>query len=145
MWYVLLAYCYTLFTQDTTHPQVNIFVPYCEYAHVGTFKRCGEPQPLSGLASGPSYMECLERRTLAYSVWAVSHPNSTDHVTQTVTVFTVSTCLCLNTHAGSTVVPLTTFVIGNIFFVVLDLTGKPSVMLKYKIQEDKHVPVSVPL
>lgn len=46
------------------------------------------------------------------------------------------------TCAGSTIVPLVTFIIGNIFFLVLDLTGKPSVMLKYKIQEEKHVPVS---
>lgn len=45
-------------------------------------------------------------------------------------------------YAGSTIVPLTTFVVGNIFFIVLDLTGKPSVMLKYKIQDEKHVPVS---
>ena len=36
-----------------------------------------------------------------------------------------------------------TFTIGNIFFLVLDLTGKPSVFLRYKIQEDKGVPVSV--
>ncbi len=35
-----------------------------------------------------------------------------------------------------------TFTIGNIFFLVLDLTGKPSVLLRYKIQEDKGVPVS---
>ncbi|XP_064383183.1 fatty acid hydroxylase domain-containing protein 2-like [Halichondria panicea] len=35
-----------------------------------------------------------------------------------------------------------TFTIGNIFFLVLDLTGKPSVFLRYKIQEDKGVPVS---
>ena len=44
---------------------------------------------------------------------------------------------------GSTIVPLLTFLIGNVFFIVLDLTGKPAIMLKYKIQEEKHVPVSV--
>lgn len=43
---------------------------------------------------------------------------------------------------GTTVVPLMTFVVGNVFFVVLDLTGKPACMLKYKIQEEKGVPVS---
>ena len=36
-----------------------------------------------------------------------------------------------------------TFIVGNIFFLVLDLTGKPACILKYKIQEEKGVPVSV--
>ena len=35
-----------------------------------------------------------------------------------------------------------TFVVANTFFMVLDLTGKPAALLKYKIQEDKGVPVS---
>ena len=35
-----------------------------------------------------------------------------------------------------------TFVIANIFFMVLDLTGRPEALLQYKIQEDKGVPVS---
>lgn len=34
------------------------------------------------------------------------------------------------------------FVVANIFFAVLDLTGKPAFLLKYKIQEAKTVPVS---
>ncbi|XP_064383184.1 fatty acid hydroxylase domain-containing protein 2-like [Halichondria panicea] len=34
-----------------------------------------------------------------------------------------------------------TFVIANIFFMVLDLTGRPEALLQYKIQEDKGVPV----
>ena len=35
------------------------------------------------------------------------------------------------------------FVLANAFFTVLDLTGKPEFLLKYKIQEDKAVPVSI--
>lgn len=46
------------------------------------------------------------------------------------------------TCVGSTIVPLATFIIGNITLTILDLTGKPAFMLKYKIQEEKHVPVS---
>ena len=34
------------------------------------------------------------------------------------------------------------FAISNSFFAVLDLTGKPEFLIKYKIQEDKNVPVS---
>ena len=43
---------------------------------------------------------------------------------------------------GLSLLGFLTFVIANIFFVVLDLTGKPSALLQYKIQEDKGVPVS---
>lgn len=43
---------------------------------------------------------------------------------------------------GSTLLPLVTFVAANVFLTVLDLTGKPALLLKYKIQEEKHVPVS---
>lgn len=50
--------------------------------------------------------------------------------------------LCLFVCLGSCVVPLMTFLAGNAFFLVLDLTGRPGFMLKYKIQEDKGVPVS---
>lgn len=35
------------------------------------------------------------------------------------------------------------FVVANSFFAVLDLTGRPSFLLRYKIQEEKTVPVSV--
>lgn len=42
-------------------------------------------------------------------------------------------------------VPLVVFIVGNIFFVVLDLTGKPSALLKYRVQEEKTVPVSCTL
>ncbi len=44
------------------------------------------------------------------------------------------------------VFPLVTnvvFVFVNSFFAVLDLTGKPAFLVKYKIQEAKTVPVSV--
>ena len=33
------------------------------------------------------------------------------------------------------------FVIANLFFGILDLTGKPEFLLNYKIQEEKTVPV----
>lgn len=36
------------------------------------------------------------------------------------------------------------FVVANSFFAVLDLTGQPSFLLKYKIQEEKTIPVSLP-
>ena len=39
-------------------------------------------------------------------------------------------------------VPIVAFIVGNVFFVVLDLTGKPAALLKYRIQEEKTVPVS---
>ncbi len=48
-------------------------------------------------------------------------------------------CLCV----GTTIVPMLVFIVGNAFFMFLDLTGKPAFMLKYKIQEDKGVPVRV--
>lgn len=34
------------------------------------------------------------------------------------------------------------YVASNAFFTYLDLTGKPAALLKYKIQEEKGVPVS---
>lgn len=34
------------------------------------------------------------------------------------------------------------FAISNSFFAILDLTGKPEFLIKYKIQEDKNVPVN---
>jgi len=33
------------------------------------------------------------------------------------------------------------FIVANVFFMVLDLTGKPAALMKYKIQADKGVPV----
>lgn len=44
--------------------------------------------------------------------------------------------------AGSTLAPFLTFIISNALLTFLDLTGKPAFLLKYKIQEEKHVPVS---
>lgn len=43
---------------------------------------------------------------------------------------------------GSSLVPMVVFIVGNIFFIILDLTGKPAALLKYRIQEEKTVPVS---
>lgn len=43
---------------------------------------------------------------------------------------------------GSSLVPLVMFLTGNTFFIFLDLTGKPGTLLKYRIQEEKTVPVS---
>lgn len=34
-----------------------------------------------------------------------------------------------------------TFILSNVFFIFLDLTGKPEFLLKYKIQEEKGIPV----
>ena len=42
---------------------------------------------------------------------------------------------------GSSMVILVVFIVGNIFFIILDLTGKPAALLKYRIQEEKSVPV----
>lgn len=53
-----------------------------------------------------------------------------------------SICIGLSC-TGVSLVPFVVFVVGNVFFVILDLTGKPSAMLKYKIQEEKAVPVSL--
>ena len=45
-------------------------------------------------------------------------------------------------HAATVVVSNIVFVVGNVFFTFVDLTGRPTFMLKYKIQKDKNVPVS---
>ena len=37
---------------------------------------------------------------------------------------------------------LAVFASANLFFAVLDLTGKPEFLLKYKMQDEKNVPVS---
>ena len=39
---------------------------------------------------------------------------------------------------AATLVP---FILGNIFYTIVDLTGKPAWVLQYKIQEEKAVPV----
>ena len=43
---------------------------------------------------------------------------------------------------GSSVIPMIVYLASNIFFTYLDLTGRPAALLKYKIQEEKAVPVS---
>jgi len=42
---------------------------------------------------------------------------------------------------GSLLYSFAVFVVVNFFFAVVDLTGKPEFLLKYKIQEEKTVPV----
>ena len=44
---------------------------------------------------------------------------------------------------GSVFVIFVVFVLCNIPFAVLDLTGWPSSLLQYKIQEEKAVPVGL--
>ena len=39
------------------------------------------------------------------------------------------------------VVFIAVFILGNAFYAFVDLTGKPAWVLKYKIQEEKDVPV----
>ena len=39
-------------------------------------------------------------------------------------------------------IPFLVYLVSNAFFTYLDLTGKPAALLKYKIQEEKGVPVS---
>lgn len=46
-------------------------------------------------------------------------------------------------YIGTTIVGLVAFYGGNLGFMFLDVTGKPSLLHKYKIQETKNVPVSV--
>ncbi|XP_018673354.2 fatty acid hydroxylase domain-containing protein 2-like [Ciona intestinalis] len=42
---------------------------------------------------------------------------------------------------GTSLVHTISFLIGNLFYMYVDYTGKPAWMLKYKIQKDKHFPV----
>ena len=54
----------------------------------------------------------------------------------------------LTSHANRVISDSTDYVpnCSNIqFFTYLDLTGKPAALLKYKIQEEKGVPVSLDL
>ncbi len=44
---------------------------------------------------------------------------------------------------GSSVIPIIVYLASNIFFTYLDLTGRPAALLKYKIQEEKGVPVRI--
>ena len=54
--------------------------------------------------------------------------------------------MCIDLFAvysiGSSLIPLIVYWVGNTFFIFLDLTGKPAALLKYRIQEEKSVPVS---
>ena len=48
------------------------------------------------------------------------------------------------THSpGSVLAGAVAYVLANAFFAYVDLTGQPAFLLKYKIQEDKDVPVSI--
>jgi len=42
---------------------------------------------------------------------------------------------------GSLLYTFFVYVVVNFFFAVIDVTGKPEFLLKYKIQEEKAVPV----
>jgi len=44
---------------------------------------------------------------------------------------------------GSVAVTVVVFVVVNLPFALLDLTGSPEFLLKYKIQDEKEVPVSI--
>ena len=44
--------------------------------------------------------------------------------------------------AASFIEGMVVFVLSNVFFAFVDLTGMPAFLLKYKIQEEKSVPVS---
>ena len=57
-----------------------------------------------------------------------------------------ASCMCLTPNMvffiGTQIFGVIAFVACNAFFGVVDLTGKPEFLLKYKIQEEKIVPVS---
>lgn len=44
--------------------------------------------------------------------------------------------------AGTNIFTFLVFWVSNIFLIVLDLTGKPAALLRYKVQPDKNIPVS---
>ena len=52
-------------------------------------------------------------------------------------------CDVSSAYTGSPLIGIAAFVLVNLPFAFLDLTGRPRALLKYKIQEEKPVPVSV--
>lgn len=42
---------------------------------------------------------------------------------------------------GTTLYGMLVFWLANLFLLILDVTGKPSILLRYKVQPDKNVPV----
>ena len=64
---------------------------------------------------------------------------------QLLLCFYVTIATLLPPFTGSSVIPLIVYLTSNIFFTYLDLTGSPAALLKYKIQEEKGVPVSLNL
>ena len=53
---------------------------------------------------------------------------------------------CFNCNiflTGTNAVGAITYWVGSAFFTFVDLTGKPAWVLRYKIQDNKQVPVSV--
>ena len=44
--------------------------------------------------------------------------------------------------SGTTLYGYVVYILVNVFFSIVDLTGKPAFLKKYKIQEDKNFPVS---
>lgn len=43
---------------------------------------------------------------------------------------------------GSSVIAMFAYLLSNVFFAIVDLTGRPQWVQQYKIQEDHTVPVS---
>lgn len=58
-------------------------------------------------------------------------------------VFSLTFNLVLSFFVGTVVFTSAVFWLINIFFIVLDVTGKPAVLLRYKVQPDKNRPVSL--
>lgn len=48
----------------------------------------------------------------------------------------------LSSSSGSTLYPFLVYVLANLGFAFVDLTGKPLAIHQYKIQRDKNIPVS---
>ena len=46
---------------------------------------------------------------------------------------------------GSSALASLSYVLCNAFFVFMDITGRPNWIIKYKIQKDKNIPVSIHL
>ena len=93
------------------------------------------------LVFGACFTGCLEKTP---SICLCSVSAFTRYREQGIRVIALSLSVSLIplVLVGSWLIVVPTFVVANIFFMVLDLTGKPAALLKYKIQEDKGVPVS---
>ena len=72
---------------------------------------------------------CVHEFSTSHSMYARTRLGSIDE----------SVLYCI---AGSVLAIFVVFVVTNSFLAVLDLTGRPAFLVKYKIQEEKTVPVS---